>query len=76
MILEAIFSNKTVLYKFIASVIQLPTANDKQNAVYFISELYKDKHAAKKSKTTNKRRCKDKERAEKQSFYNDNSIII
>ena len=61
MILKAILSNKTALCKFIASVIQLLTADDEQNAVYFISELYKDKYVAKKSKATNKRRYKDKE---------------
>ena len=38
------------------------TTNNKQNAVYFISKLYKDKRAAKKSKTTNKKRRKNKER--------------
>ena len=52
------------------------TADDEQNATYFISKLYKDKRTAKKSKTINKKRCKDKERVEKQSFYNNNSIII
>ena len=76
MILEAIFNNKTALHKFIASIIQPPTADDEQNAVYFINKLYKDKRAAEKSKAINKRRRKDKERAEKQSFYNNNSIII
>ena len=64
-ILKAILSNKTVLYKFITSVIQLPTADNKQNAVYFISKLYKDKHVTEKSKTANKRRHKDKEYTEK-----------
>ena len=61
MILKAILSNKTALYKFIISIIQLPTANNKQNAAYFISKLHKDKCAAEKSKATNKRRYKDKE---------------
>ena len=65
MILEAIFSNKTVLYKFITSVMQLPTADNEQNAAYFTSKLYKDKHAAEKSKAANKRRYKDKEYIEK-----------
>ena len=65
MILEAIFNNKTVLCKFITSVMQLLTANDKQNAIYFISKLYKDKHAAEKSKAANKRKYKDKEYTEK-----------
>ena len=60
-ILKAILSNKTVLCKFITSVIQLLTADDKQNAVYFISKLHKDKYTAKKSKAANKRRYKDKE---------------
>ena len=55
---------------------QLPTANNKQNANYFINKLYKDKRAAEKSKATNKRRYKDKKHAEEQSFYNNNSIII
>ena len=55
---------------------QLSTANNKQNTAYFISELYKDKYAAKKSKTTNKKKYKDKEYTEKQSFYNNNNIII
>ena len=76
MILEAIFSNKTALRKFIISVIQPLTANNKQNTAYFISELYKDKYTAKKSKAANKRRYKDKEYAKKQSFYNDDSMII
>ena len=76
MILEAILNNKTVLCKFIASVIQPLTANNKQNAVYFTSELYKDKYVAKKSKATNKRKYKDKKYTEEQSFYNNNSIII
>ena len=76
MILKAIFSNKTILCKFIASVIQLLTADNKQNAAYFTSELYKDKYTAKKSKAANKRRCKDKEYIKEQSFYNNNSIII
>ena len=75
-ILETILSNKTALRKFIASVMQPPTANNEQNAVYFTSKLYKDKRAAKKSKAINKRRYKDKKRAEEQSFYNNNSIII
>ena len=44
---------------------QPPTADNKQNAAYFINKLYKDKRAAEKSKTANKRRRKDKERAEK-----------
>ena len=44
---------------------QPPTANNKQNTTYFISKLHKDKHAAKKSKAANKKRRKDKERAEK-----------
>ena len=74
--LEAILSNKTILRKFIASIIQLLTANNEQNAAYFTSKLYKDKRAAEKSKAANKRRRKDKERVDKQSFYNDNSIII
>ena len=52
------------------------TANNKQNAAYFISELYKDKYAAKKSKAANERRHKDKEYVKEQSFYNNNSIII
>ena len=75
-ILEAILSNKTILRKFIASIIQLPTANNKQNAAYFTSKLYKNKRAAKKSKATNKRRRKDKKYTKEQSFYNNNSIII
>ena len=65
MILKAIFSNKTTLYKFIISVIQLLTADNEQNVIYFISKLYKDKRAAKKSKAINKRRYKDKKYAEK-----------
>ena len=76
MILKAILNNKTTLYKFIASVIQLLTADDKQNTTYFTSKLHKNKHTAEKSKTTNKKRYKDKEYTEKQSFYNNNSIII
>ena len=64
-ILKAILSNKTKLCKFIISIIQLLTTNNKQNAAYFISKLYKNKHAAKKSKTTNKKRYKDKKHAEK-----------
>ena len=75
-ILEAILSNKIVLHKFIASVIQLLTANNKQNAIYFISEFHKDKCTAEKSKTANKRRYKDKKYIKEQSFYNNNSIII
>ena len=59
--MEAIFNNKTILYKFITSVIQPLTADNEQNTAYFTSKLYKDKHAAKKSKTINKRRRKDKE---------------
>ena len=54
---------------------QPPTANDKQNTAYFISELYKDKCAAEKFKAANKR-YKDKECIKEQSFYNNNSIII
>ena len=60
-ILRAILSNKTILRKFIVNIMQPPTAENKQNATYFISKLYKDKHAAKKSKATNKRRYKNKE---------------
>ena len=74
--MEAILSNKTILRKFITSVIQPLTTNNKQNAAYFISKFYKNKRAAEKSKTANKKRYKDKEHAEKQSFYNNNSIII
>ena len=76
MILKAILSNKTILHKFIASVIQLLNANDEQNTAYFTSELHKDKYIAEKSKDTNKRRYKNKEYIKKQSFYNNNSIII
>ena len=65
MILEAIFSNKTVLYKFIASIIQLLTTNNKQNAAYFTSEFYKNKRAAKKFKAINKKRYKNKKHAKK-----------
>ena len=75
-ILKAILSNKTALHKFIASVIELLTANNKQNTVYFTSKLYKDKRTAKKSKTANKRRYKNKKHIKKSSFYNNNSIII
>ena len=75
-ILEAILSNKTKLCKFIASVIQPLTANNKQNTVYFTSKLYKDKYTAEKFKAANKKRYKDKEHAEKQSFYNNNSMVI
>ena len=74
--LEAILSNKTTLYKFIASVIQLLTTNNEQNAAYFTSKLYKDKYIVKKPKAANKKRYKGKERAEEQSFYNNNRIII
>ena len=52
------------------------TADNEQNTVYFTNKLYKNKCAAEKSKTANKRRYKDKEYTEKQSFYNNNSIII
>ena len=65
MILEAILSNKTALRKFIISVMQLLTANNEQNAAYFISKLYKDKCTAEKSKAINKRRYKDKEYVKK-----------
>ena len=75
-ILKAILNNKTVLYKFIASIIQLLTVDNKQNAAYFINKLYKDKRAAEKSKAANKKRYKDKEHIKKQCFYNNNSIII
>jgi CRISPR/Cas system endoribonuclease Cas6 (RAMP superfamily) len=75
-ILEAIFSNKTVLHKFIASVMQLLTTNNKQNAAHFTSGLYKDKYIAKKSKAANEKRYKDKKYTEKQSFYNNDNIII
>ena len=74
--LEAILSNKTILCKFIASIIQLLTADNEQNTTYFTSKLYKDKHAAKKSKAANKKRCKGKEYIKKQSLYNNNNIII
>ena len=75
-ILKAILSNKTELHKFITSVIQPLTTDNKQNAAYFISKLYKNKRAAEKSKTANKKRYKDKKHTEEQSFYNNNSIII
>ena len=55
---------------------QLPTANDKQNAAYFTSKLYKDKYTAKKSRAANKKRYKDKKYTKKQSFYSNDSIII
>ena len=61
-ILKAILNNKTALHKFIASIMQPPTADNKQNAAYFISELHKDKRAAEKSKAANKKRHKDKKR--------------
>ena len=44
---------------------QLLTADDEQNAVYFTSELYKDNHMAKKSKAVNKKRYKGKEYVKK-----------
>ena len=55
---------------------QLLTVDNKQNTVYFINKLHKDKCAAEKSKAANERKYKDKERTEEQSFYNNNSIII
>jgi hypothetical protein len=55
---------------------QLLTTNNKQNAIYFTNKLYKNKHAAEKSKTANKKRYKNKKHTEKQNFYNNNSIII
>ena len=55
---------------------QPPTADDEQNAAYFTSGLYKDKHAAKKSRAVNKKRRKNKKHIKEQSFYNNNSIII
>ena len=55
---------------------QLLTADNEQNAVYFTSRLYKDKYTAKKSRAVNKKKRKDKKRVEKQSFYSNNSIII
>ena len=76
MILEAILSNKTTLHKFIASVMQPLTADNKQNAAYFTSELHKDKRVAEKSKAANKKRYKGKECVEEQSFYNNDDIII
>ena len=75
-ILKTILSNKTKLRKFIANIIQLLTTDNKQNAAYFINKLYKDKRTAKKSKAANKKRYKDKECVEKQSFYNNNSIVF
>jgi hypothetical protein len=41
---------------------QLLTTNNKQNAAYFTSGLYKNKYVAKKSKITNKKRYKNKKR--------------
>ena len=55
---------------------QLLTANNKQNVIYFISKLYKNKHMAKKFKAVNKKKYKNKKRIKKQSFYNNNNIII
>ena len=52
------------------------TADNKQNAVYFTSRLYKDKHTVKKSRVANKKRHKDKEYIKEQSFYSNNNIII
>ena len=43
---------------------QLPTADNKQNAAYFTNKLYKDKHAAKQSKAANKKRYKGREYTE------------
>ena len=74
--LEAILSNKTVLCKFIASVMQPLIADDEQNAAHFTNKLHKDKCVAKKSKTANKKRRKGKERVEEQNFYDNNSMII
>ena len=59
-ILKATLSNKTKLYKFIASIIQLLTADNKQNAAYFTSKLYKNKRMAEKSKAINKKKYKNK----------------
>ena len=63
--LKAILNNKTILRKFIASIMQLLTANNEQNTAYFTSKLYKDKRTAKKSKAANKKRCKGKKHIKK-----------
>ena len=76
MILKTIFSNKTVLYKFIISVMQPLTADNEQNTVYFTNKLYKNKYTVKKFKVINKKKYKNKKYTEKQSFYSNNSIII
>ena len=39
---------------------QLLTADDKQNTIYFTSEFYKDNYVAKKSKVINKKKYKGK----------------
>ena len=61
MMLEAIFNNKTALHNFIASVIQSLTADNKQNAAYFTSKLYKNNRVTEKSKAVNKKKYKGKE---------------
>ena len=75
-ILKAILNNKTKLRKFIISIIQLLTADNKQNTIYFINKFYKNKYTAKKSKTVNKKKYKNKKHAKEQSFYNNNNIVI
>ena len=39
---------------------QLLTTDNEQNAIYFISKLYKDNYVAKKSKVINKKKYKGK----------------
>ena len=48
MLLEAILSNKIKLKKLIASVMQPPNANNRENTAIFISRIKGEKYLAKK----------------------------
>ena len=49
MLLEAIFSNKTKLRKLIASIIQPPNANNKENIAVLISRIKEEEYLVKKA---------------------------
>ena len=73
MLLEAILNNKIKLKKLIASVIQPPNANNRENTAVFVSKIKGEKYLTKKAQAINIR----KERAIKHSkkiIYN-NKII-
>ena len=58
MLLEAMLSNKTKLRKLIASVMQPPNANNKENMAVLVSRIKREEYLIKKAQAADIRKEK------------------